>query len=102
MAWSTSDRRQRLPKNWADIRRQVQRRAHGLCEATTHARACDGTGTDADHIHAGDNHALTNLQWLSGPCHRAKTATETAARNTTIAALKHRPPELHPGRKHHG
>jgi 5-methylcytosine-specific restriction endonuclease McrA len=99
MAWATSDRRSRLPRNWDDIRRQVKARAHGLCEATHHVRACDGTGTDADHIHAGDNHQLTNLQWLSEPCHRAKTARETAARNTLNAALKHKPQPQHPGRR---
>jgi 5-methylcytosine-specific restriction endonuclease McrA len=99
MAWATSDRRTRLPSNWAAIRRQVKARANGLCEAGTHVAACNGTGTDADHIVAGDNHHLDNLQWLSSACHTAKTAAETAARNTAQAALKLRPTEPHPGRR---
>lgn len=97
--WGTSDRASRLPANWASIRRQVAARANNLCEAATHVSTCNGTGTDADHIRAGDDHALDNLQWLSGPCHAAKTARETAWRNRRNAALKHRPTETHPGRR---
>lgn len=99
MAWSTSDRRQRLPANWATLRRQTRDRAHGLCQAKQHDPHCDGTGTDADHSTPGDTHRLENLQWLSAPCHRAKTARETAARNRQTAALKRRPVERHPGQR---
>lgn len=96
MAWATSDRRQRLPPDWESIRAEVKRRAHGRCEATEHDPRCDGTGTDTDHITPGDDHSLPNLQWLSGPCHRAKTARETAARNRARAAARIRT-ETHPG-----
>lgn len=99
MAWSTSDRRTRLPRDWSAIRRQVKARAHGLCEYAHHVDACDGIGTDADHVRAGDDHTLNNLQWLSEPCHKHKTATETAARNHANAQLKHKPTESHPGRR---
>lgn len=98
MAWSTSDRRARLPADWAAIRRAVKRRANGRCEAEQHHPDCDGIGTDADHKTAGDNHSLENLQWLSKPCHWAKTKRENAARNKQQAALKRRPAEQHPGR----
>lgn len=98
MAWATSTRASRLPPNWATIRAQVRDRADGRCEATDHAPGCDGIGTDADHIIAGDDHDLDNLQWLSEPCHRAKTAQESATRNRTIAAMRRRPTEPHPGR----
>lgn len=97
MAWSTSDRRQRLPANWAAIRAKVKVRAHGRCQAVTHERDCDLIGTDADHIHAGDDHRMANLQWLSSPCHRAKTDRETAARNAARATIRIRPTERHPG-----
>lgn len=97
MPWSTSDRRERLPRNWQSIRAKVKARAHGLCEADRHDPRCDGIGTDADHIKAGDHHELTNLQWLSEPCHRAKTARESAERNRQQARLKRRPTEPHPG-----
>ena len=97
MAWTTSTRRDRLPPDWWAIRQRVKRRANGQCEATHHAPGCTGTGTDADHITPGDNHALDNLQWLSTACHRAKTAAETAARNQARAAQRRRPHERHPG-----
>jgi 5-methylcytosine-specific restriction endonuclease McrA len=99
MPWSTSDRRERLPHNWPELKRKVKARAGGKCEADRHERSCDGTGTDCDHVVQGDNHSLTNLQWLSGPCHQAKTARESAARNHQRAALKRRPAEQHPGRR---
>lgn len=47
-----------------------------MCQAVSHAPGCDGIGTDCDHIKAGDDHRISNLQWLSGPCHKAKTAAE--------------------------
>ena len=99
MPWDTSDRRQRLPKDWQAIRAAVRRRADNKCEAENHEPDCDGTGTDADHIKQGDNHSLNNLQWLSGPCHKAKTKAENAARNKANAQLRRRPQEQHPGRK---
>lgn len=99
MAWSTSDRRHRLPNDWPAVRRQVKARANGLCQAEHHEPGCDGIGTDADHIRQGDNHSIDNLQWLSAPCHKAKTARETAARNKRNAQLKRRPTEAHPGRR---
>jgi len=97
--WSTSSRRSRLPGDWASLRMLVKERAGGRCEANHHALRCNGVGTDADHIKQGDNHDLSNLQWLSRPCHDAKTARETAARNRQTAALKRRPVEQHPGRR---
>lgn len=98
MAWSTSDRRLRLPKGWAKTRAEVKRNARGLCQAEQHVPQCNGQGTDADHIVQGDDHSPSNLQWLSEPCHKAKTARETAARNKQNASLKRRPQEPHPGR----
>lgn len=99
MVWSTSDRKQRLPDNWPAIRKQVKARAKGRCQATTHAKGCGGWGSDADHITPGDNHHPDNLQWLSGPCHRAKTARESAARNAQRKRDRIRPTEQHPGRR---
>ena len=98
MPWSTSDRRSRLPANWPQLCRQVKTRANGRCQAEKHDPRCDGIGTDNDHIIPGDDHRIENMQWLSGPCHRAKTAHESAARNQHTAALKRRPSEPHPGR----
>lgn len=99
MAWSTSDRKERLPDNWQALRRACKARAKGRCQAEQHAKNCGGWGSDADHITADDDHRLDNLQWLSGPCHRAKTARESAARNTARKKARTRPQEQHPGRR---
>lgn len=77
MSWETSDRRSRLPKDWAQRVAQVRDRAKNQCEAQQHAPDCDGIGRECDHIKAGDDHSLANLQWLSTPCHKAKTQRET-------------------------
>lgn len=80
--WQTSRRHDRLPHDWQLIRAEVKARANGRCQATHHARGCNGIGTDCDHIIPGDDNRLDNLQWLSNACHKAKTARETAARNS--------------------
>ena len=97
MAWATSDRASRLPPDWPKIKARVKARAAGRCQAATHAPHCDGIGAEADHITPGDDHNLANLQWLSAPCHKAKTRSETIARNKSIAALRKRPAPPHPG-----
>lgn len=81
-----SHRRERLPADWDERRDAVRARAHGRCQALTHHPDCTGLGTECDHITPGDNHHLTNLQWLSTPCHKAKTATETRQRNRARAS----------------
>lgn len=95
--WHTSDRRGRLPANWEAVRRQVAERAHYECQAKVHAVGCNGVGTDCDHIVPGDNHSLDNLQWLSAECHKAKTARESAERNTRRKQMRLHPSETHPG-----
>lgn len=99
MVWSTSDRKERLPDDWAKIRAAVKARAKGRCQANPHAPGCGGWGRDADHIKPGDDHSMSNLQWLSGPCHRAKTNRESADRNRERKAARYRPTEQHPGRR---
>lgn len=97
MAWSTSDRRHRLPSDWTGRKARVKARAGNRCEADQHDPRCDGTGHDADHHIPGDDHSDSNLRWLNTYCHRAKTARESAARNRATAALRRRPAEAHPG-----
>ena len=93
MAWAGSTRRARLPRDWPARVAKVKARAKGRCQAREHEPECDGIGTDCDHIKSGDDHRLSNLQWLSGPCHDAKTKRDNAAR----LALRWRPAEPHPG-----
>lgn len=92
MAWSTSNRSERLPADWSKRVAAVKRRARGRCEAKYHDAACDGVGQDVDHIMQGDDHRLSNLQLLSRVCHTRKTRLD----NGYSAAVR-RPPEPHPG-----
>ena len=95
--WASSNRRAGLPNDWPTRRRRVKHRARGRCEAKTHESGCDGIGTDCDHIGDPADHSLTNLQWLSRPCHNAKTQREAQAARTPPPA-RARQPEPHPGR----
>lgn len=45
-------------------------------EPRWHVDDCDGIGRDCDHHVPGDDHRLSNLRWLSAPCHKRKTALE--------------------------
>ena len=96
MSWETSDRRGRLPKDWPERVAATKARAAGRCEGISlrgeprwHVDKCDGIGTDCDHDRRGDDHALTNLRWLSRECHKAKTQLEKPQRR--------RPRPTHPG-----
>lgn len=114
MAWTTSTRRQRLPSNWNKLRQQVLRNNNNKCAGLPHpmgsptqvaggiptptgrwhAAGCNRQATDVDHITAGDNHSIDNLQPLSRACHHAKTTAETLARTATRHAMtqhKHAP-----------
>ena len=97
MSWSTSDRKGRLPANWDAIRTRVKSRARGRCEAPRHVAECDGIGKHCDHVDRGDDHSLANLQWLSKPCHDAKTRVE-AAEAHGITRAGRLPTEDHPGK----
>lgn len=94
MSWATSTRKARLPRDWPARVAKVKARAKGRCQATAHVAECDGQGAQCDHVHQGDDHSLTNLQWLSDPCHAAKTRLD----NGYSAAVK-APVEDHPGRR---
>lgn len=106
-AWATSDRKARLPRDWAQRVAATRARASGQCEAIAEPRyrrrtkdaepRCPEAGRDCDHITAGDNHALENLQWLCAAHHRSKTAAEAAAALRARAALARHPREKHPG-----
>ena len=47
MAWSTSDRTDRLPSDWPTLKADTKARARNRCEAHRHHPRCDGTGHDA-------------------------------------------------------
>lgn len=95
MTWNT-DRRDRLPANWQQLRAAVRLRAGGRCEALDdYGQRCRERGTDCDHIIAGDDHSLAALQWLCRWHHARKSASEGAAAAHRVT--QKRPPERHPG-----
>ena len=73
VAWAGSTRRSRLPPDWERRRRAVLARDE-LCNVCRNA-----ISTEVDHIEAGDNHDLDNLQGICAPCHQRKTQAEAAA-----------------------
>src|SRR4051812_31899482 len=73
-AWAGSDRRRRLPPGWRTIRAHVLQR-DPICRD---ASGCTSPSTDVDHIHAGDDDALSNLQGLCRRHHLAKSGREGA------------------------
>ena len=96
MNWSTSDRRARLPRDWPKRVAATKQRAGGRCEGISltgedrwHDARCDGIGRECDHEKRGDDHSLSNLRWLSRPCHTRKTQLEKPTRK--------RPTPTHPG-----
>jgi len=98
MAWSSSTRRSRLPKDWPTRRLKAKARAKGSCQAEPHDPRCDGIGNECDHIINNDDHSLTNLQWLSTPCHIAKTKREAAEAKASRRLSFKLPREQHPNR----
>lgn len=98
LAWESSDRASRLPKDWAQRRALVAARADGRCEAQLRdGSRCSAFGTDCDHVVHGDDHSLANLQWLCPWHHKRKTAREAAE---DLAAARQRcmdSPRPHPG-----
>lgn len=98
MAWDTSNRRSRLPKDWPARRRRVLRR-----DPTCQLRypGCTVVSTEVDHRNRGDDHRDENLQGVCGPCHKRKTRWEAAQARRVSGAMRQqspeRPPESHPG-----
>lgn len=95
--WAGSTRRDRLPANWRQLREQVKARAAGQCEHTTNGTRCTAAGNQCDHIVRGDDHSLSNLQWLCEPHHREKSSSEGGRAARRPRRSTRREPEAHPG-----
>ena len=104
MAWETSDRRARLPKDWTKIREKALERDGFRCTWEDWIEGkkvrCKSRAKDVDHRIPGDDHSMGNLRSLCEPHHDAKTARESGAgrskRRKEIRARFAREPELHP------
>ncbi len=99
MTWDTSRRRDQLPPDWAQLRKQVFARANHRCEhADSTGQRCQSRATDCDHIQRGNDHTLDNLQGLCRTHHAEKTARESReAQTARYTTAKKRDPEPHPG-----
>ena len=93
--WRGSDRKARLPSNWASEIRPAahERNPEHICHI------CRQPGGDyLDHKKPGDDHSLDNLDWahdrVPPHCHRYKTSREGLEAKRSRAR---RPPEKHPG-----
>lgn len=97
MAWSTSNRRERLPADWHSRRARVLRRDSYRCQALDSLGAkCGEPATDVDHINPGDDHSYANLQALCRWHHARKSSAEGAAARRPRPTQR-REPERHPG-----
>ena len=94
--WANSNRRDRLPSDWKQLREKVISRAAHRCETKMKdGTRCTDKGTDVDHIVAGDDHSLTNLQLLCKWHHGKKSSRE--GNEARPRYTERRPKEAHPG-----
>lgn len=98
MAWATSDRKSRLPSNWAYLRKLVLERCGGRCEVLKKdGSRCRDKATDVDHVKPGDDHSLANLRGICSWHHARKSALEGVEAKRERDAILYRKPEIHPG-----
>lgn len=89
--WRGSDRRARLPRNWAAIRAEV------LARDVTCVLCSVRPATHCDHIKPKtDDHRPSELQGVCATCHGLKSSAEGNAAPRAIEGRK-RPAEPHPG-----
>lgn len=95
MSWEGSDRRRRLPPDWADVRARILERDGFQCTWVTNGDRCTEPGNDVDHRVPGDDHGDDNLQSLCRRHHLTKSSAEGNA--VRHRHRRQRPPEQHPG-----
>jgi hypothetical protein len=98
-AWQGSNRRERLPDNWDELRALAhERNPQHVCHWCG-----DPGGTDLDHKRRGDDHRIENLDWIHNRtdylegrskrnCHGQKTGAEGARARVPL----NRPTDVHP------
>lgn len=98
MSWDSSDRRDRLPADWAKLVRAVKHRDQGRCRQRLPSGArCPRPGTEVDHIIPNDDHSLKNLRLLCSTHHGKKSSREGFQAREAVKQSKYRPREGHPG-----
>lgn len=92
--WSTSDRRDRLPRDWKRIRQRVLTRDRGLCQhPVLGGGLCGAPAREVDHRIDPDAHGDDQLWSLCRFHHNEKTQREALAGRV----FQRRPNERHPG-----
>lgn len=76
MAWETSTRKDRLPSNWLQLRKKVFETKGRICYIVEDGYPCTAEATEVDHVVAGDDHSLENLEPICNPHHRRKSSSE--------------------------
>lgn len=96
MSWYTSRRREALPENWEDLRKQVFKDKGSTC-TTCRVRSA----TDIDHIVPGGGDSISNLTPLCTECHKIKSSREGARASAIANSIRkskfRRTEERHPG-----
>ena len=95
MSWDDGRRKARLPVHWPRLRVEVLVRDGYLCRIRY--EGCLYIANEVDHVIAGDDHSMFNLQAACGPCHRAKSSREANASWSAKRAKGKHPGEPHPG-----
>lgn len=96
MAWSTSDRKSRLPSDWeTKIVPYILKRDKYTCKIFEDG--CQVQATEVDHIIPGDDHRYQNLRAVCERCHAKKSSREGNAVKSRMKRLRKRPPGRHPG-----
>jgi 5-methylcytosine-specific restriction protein A len=100
-SWAGSDRRERLPDNWLQLRQAVFARDGWQCVMRTPSgQRCPQPAQECDHINPGDDHSMSNLRSLCKPHHASITGAQGGSRVHKRARMAHplkRRPERHPG-----
>ncbi len=78
MPWDSSDRRSRLPADWAKRRLRVLRRDGYRCQHRNRPGApkCGTPANQVDHVQPGDDHDYANLRALCRRHHAEKSSAE--------------------------
>ncbi len=95
--WTGSNRRDRLPSNWKEIRSKVLLRDNYRCRAVDEdiGARCGRFANQVDHIIPGPDHGMSNLRSLCSWHHSRKSSTEGNASKKRYT--KRRSEEQHPG-----
>lgn len=100
-AWEGSDRRERLPANWPELKLRVKNRDGWRCrKILPSGKRCPrgratGHRLEVDHKARGDDHSMGNLQSLCEHHHAKKSAQEGNKAHWLPPASKRT--EQHPG-----